>query len=566
MLSLYSRLLNPKMMELSPNSNTLLFYFLKWENEKPNEPFLKQPFGDSYTIYSWADVGRLSRQIAASLQQKGFQKGDRIAIYSANCAQWIICDIALLMGGYISVPLYANVSGESLHAILTHSESKFMFIGKLKPEDWKQVKDYIPTGVTTTTMDGYDRNGISSWQQFLDPNANFKGPEPSPEDRVTFIYTSGTTGMPKGVIHSNKSLVSAIKVAAPMAMLNQPGNRFVSYLPLSHAAERGLVEGGSIYSGGTIGFVESLESFVKNIQNIQPTHFFGVPRIWEKIQGNILEKLPQKKLNILLSLPIVSSYIKYKIRKSLGLNKAKIILSGAAPLSREIILWYQSIGITIREAYGMSENYNVLSMNPPEDIRPGTVGILYPDQEVKILPKTQEIIQKCDWLMEGYYKEKELTEKTIRDGWLYTGDMGKFDADGYLTIIGRVKDIFKTSKGEYITPAPIEQQFNNLVEIDQACVVGSKYTQPFVLVVLSGVGRKKSKQLMERLLLNVMEQINQKGSRYQKLKKVIVVKEEWTTENELLTPSLKMKRNALTEKYEDTLRLLYENPEKISWE
>ena len=553
-------------MESFPNSNTLLFYFLKWEREQPNEPFLKQPLGESYTIYSWADVGRLSRQITASLQQKGFQKGDRIAIYSANCAQWIICDIALLMGGYISVPLYANVSGESLQAILTHSESRFMFIGKLKPDDWEQVKNYIPAGVSTTTMDGYDKTGISPWQQFLDPTANFVEHKPSPEDRVTFIYTSGTTGMPKGVIHTNKSLVSAIKVAAPMAILDQPGNRFVSYLPLSHAAERGLVEGGSIYSGGTIGFVENLESFVKNIQGIRPTHFFGVPRIWEKIQSNILDRLPQKKLNILLKIPIVSGFIKHKIKKSLGLDKAKIILSGAAPITPEIILWYKSIGITIREAYGMSENFNVLSMNPPENIRPGTVGILYPNQEVKIIPETQEIIQKCDWLMEGYYKEKDLTEKTIRDGWLYTGDMGEFDADGYLTIIGRVKDIFKTSKGEYITPAPIEQKFNNLIEIDQACVIGSKYPQPFVLIVLSRVGLQTSKQHMEDLLLNIIQEINHNGSRYQRLKKVIVAKEEWTTENGLLTPSLKMKRNSLSEKYEEAMKLLYENPETISWE
>lgn len=553
------------MTDSLPNSHTLLYYFLKWEREKPNEPFLKQPFGDNYNIYTWSDVGTISRQIAATLQQKGYQKGDRIAILSANCAEWIICDIALLMGGFISVPLYANVSGETLKAILTHAECKFMFVGKLKPEDWKQVKDQIPQNVATATMDGYNRKGIPSWQQFLDPSANPVKQHPSPEDPVTFIYTSGTTGMPKGVVHTNKSMVSALKVAASMAMLDEPGNRFVSYLPLSHAAERGLVEGGSIYCGGTVGFVESQDSFVKNIQSIQPTHFFGVPRIWEKIQGNILEKLPQKKLNILLKLPVVSGYIKWKIRNSLGLGKAKIILSGAAPLSREIILWYQSIGITIREAYGMSENFNVLSINPPGKIRPGTVGILYPDQEVKIVAETQEIIQKCDWLMEAYYKEKEITENTIRDGWLHTGDMGKFDTDGYLTIIGRVKDIFKTSKGEYITPAPIEQQFINLVEIDQACVLGSKYAQPFVLVVLSGVGRNKSKQAMDQLLSKIMEEFNQKGSRYQQLKKVIVVNEEWTTENGLLTPSLKMKRNALSEKYEDALKLVYEKEEKISW-
>ncbi|XOV93887.1 MAG: AMP-binding protein [Bacteroidota bacterium] len=545
---------------------TLLHYFLKWETEKPDNPFLKQPYGDTYKVYSWAEVGKISRQIAATLQKKGYQKGDRIALLSANCAQWFMVDIALVMGGFISVPLYANVSSETLQTILAHSESKFLFIGKLKAEDWEQIKGSVPSEVPTATMDGYDREEMLSWNEFLDPSAKFVMNNPSPKDWVTFIYTSGTTGMPKGVIHTNKSMISALKVAASLAMLDQTGNRFVSYLPLSHAAERGLVEGGSIFCGGTVGFVESQDTFVKNIQGIQPTHFFGVPRIWEKIQSNILEKLPQWQLNVLLKLPVVSSYIKSKIRRSLGLGKAKIILSGAAPISREIILWYRSIGITIREAYGMSENYNVLSMNPPDNIRPGTVGILYPDQEVKIVPDTLEIIQKCDWLMEGYYKEKELTEMTIRNGWLHTGDMGKIDEEGYLSIIGRVKDIFKTSKGEYITPAPIEQQFTDLVEVDQACVMGSKYAQPFVLVVLSAVGKKISKLVISEILLKVLNEVNRQGSRFQQVKKVIIVKEEWTTENGLLTPSLKMKRNDLSKKYEETLESIYDNNEEVSWE
>ncbi len=545
---------------------TLLHYFLKWEKEIPDAPFLKQPSGDNCRVYTWQETGSIARQIAATLQHKGYQKGDRIALLSANCAQWILCDIALLMGGFISVPLYANVSGETLQSILAHSESKFLFIGKLKPEDWDQMKDFIPSEISTVCMDGYDREEIVPWKEFIDPTSSISMHDPSPQDPVTFIYTSGTTGMPKGVIHSNKSMVGAIKAAAPLVMLDQPGNRFISYLPLSHAAERGLVEGGSIFCGGMVGFVESQETFIKNIQSIQPTHFFGVPRIWEKIQNNILHKLPQRKLDLMLRLPILASYIKKKIINSLGLGKAKIILSGAAPISKELILWYQRIGITIREAYGMSENFNVLSMNPPKDIRPGTVGILYPEQEVKIVPETQEIIQKCDWLMEGYYKEKELTEKTIRNGWLYTGDMGRFDGDSYLSIIGRVKDIFKTSKGEYITPAPIEQQFTDQIEIDQACVLGSIYPQPFLLVVLSEAGRKISKQRIERLLLNLLKDVNQHTSRYQQLKKVIVVKDEWTTENALLTPSLKMKRNGLSEKYEKALKSIYESEEEISWE
>ena len=217
-------------------------------------------------------------------------------------------------------------------------------------------------------------------------------------------------------------------------------------MPLCHTAERGILEFGSLYSGGTISFVESLDTFAKNLSEAEVTHFFGVPRIWEKMQQKVLEKLPQSRLNTLLKIPIINSLIKKKIRSGMGLTKAIHMLSGAAPISPELLRWYERIDIPIQEGYGMTENFNACTVNPISDRRPGFVGRFYDGMEHKIVPETGELIIKAPWVFLGYYKEQQLTDETIVDGWLHTGDVGKVDDDGYLKITGRVKEIFKTSK------------------------------------------------------------------------------------------------------------------------
>lgn len=545
---------------------TILDYFLKWEKEKPEDTFLKQPSGNNWVNFTWRQVGEEARKIAGALQQQGFVRGDRIALLSANCAQWIITDLALMMGGYISVPLYANVSASAMQKILADSGARFLFIGKLLPKDWHNLSQAIPESVQTATLDGYDKEGIKPWATFI---RSFTTPSllsPKPEDVFTIIYTSGTTGDPKGVVHTFGSVLNAVQVASDAFMLNRSGNRFISYLPLSHAAERGLIESGGIYCGGTIAFVESIDSFAATLQTVQPTHFFGVPRIWEKFQAKILEKLPQGKLSLLLKIPIVAGIIRAKIKKSLGLNKAELLVTGAAPIAPELISWFQKLDLVICEAYGLSEDFSVLSMNPKDSIRIGTVGKLFDKQEVYVDPETHEIRQRCGWLMQGYYNNPELSAKTIVNGFLYTGDMGHLSADGFLTITGRVKDIFKTTKGEYISPSALEMKFTGLDIVDQACVMGAQYPQPFVLIVLSEIGKTMDQIEVNTQLQAILDMVNRDVMEYQKLKKAIIVKEEWTNDNDLLTPTLKMKRNVLSKKYESALKPVYEKKELVSWE
>lgn len=541
-------------------------YFLKWENETPDAPFLRQPTGNTWQEYTWKEAGTAARKVVARLQEMGLAPGSRIGIWSANHAEWIICDLAIMLGGYISVPIYANINAETLKNILLHAECSLLFIGKLLPKDWDTVHPYIPETIKTVTMRGFEKENITRWEDFVSTDAPAKVINTDPDDIQTIIYTSGTTGMPKGVIHSYSTIINAIDNARDIVRLMQPGNRFLSYLPLSHAAERGLVEFGAIYCGGTISFVESLDTFATNIQQVKPTHFFGVPRVWEKFQSRILEKMPQSRLDILLAIPVVSGIIRRKIQATLGLDKAIVIFTGAAPVPVDLLRWFGRLGIHLQEAYGLSEDFNLCAMNPKEDIRVGTVGKIMENQEVKIDPETSEVLQKCNWLMKGYYKEPELTAKALQDGYLYTGDIGEIVADKYLKITGRLKDIFKTAKGEYIAPFNTEMHFLSLKEVDQACLMGSHYPQPFIVLVLSEYGKSISRPELTKVLERALDHCNQGSMGYSQVKKAIIVKEEWTNENNLLTPTLKMKRNVLSQKYEPRLEHVYHLDELVSWE
>lgn len=343
----------------------ILGYFLKWEETTPDAVFLRQPLGNVWQEYTWQEVGIKARQLVARWQEMKVAPGSRIAILSQNCAEWIICDLAIMMGGYVSVPLYANVDAQTLQDILNHSEAQILIIGKMNPQDWQQIRTAIPAPVKTFSMSGYERDQILTWNEFVTGKKQEAAiTYPALDDMLTIIYTSGTTGMPKGVVHTYGTMIKAVEAAQDLVFFNNGGNRFFSYLPLSHAAERGLVEFGAIFSGGSISFVESLETFAANLQAVQPTHFLGVPRIWEKFQLNIRQKLPQNRLDLLLKIPIVSYFLRRKIKKALGLNKAIILLTGAAPISPDLLHWFARLGFRIQEAYGLSENFNVCAINP----------------------------------------------------------------------------------------------------------------------------------------------------------------------------------------------------------
>ncbi|MEY4930310.1 MAG: hypothetical protein RI909_1034 [Bacteroidota bacterium] len=523
------------------SQSTPLLQFLKWEKEVPNDLFLRQPYQGEWRNWTFEQAGEEIRKVAAGLRRLNLPDRSNVAILSKNCAQWIMADLAIMMAGHISVPLYATLTAPSIQQILEHSESKAIIIGKL--DQYKAQQEGIPAGVIRIGMELYGIQEDHSWEKMLAAEKpTTEVATWSPDELLTIMYTSGTTGKPKGVMHSAGNFDAIINVAA--SDLNLPMRpKLFSYLPISHIAERLGVEMIGIYRGAMFSFAETLESFPKNLADTQPDLFFAVPRIWAKFREKISEKLPPKKLDTLLSIPIINNVIRKSIKKKLGLSKATHIYSGAAPISVDMLEWFNKIGVTIYQAIGMTEDCIYSHFNRAGANRFGTVGKALTGLQFKIADDGEMRI-KTPSLMKGYYKEPELSAASFdEEGFLKTGDKAEKDRDGFVTIVGRVKDQFKTDKGKYVSPAPIEMMLLANQDIEQACVVGMGIPQPIALVVLSALGKAKSKEDIALSLTTSLNEVNPNLESYEKLEKVVIMKDDWTMENGLITPTLKVKRN-----------------------
>ena len=545
-------------MQANSDKTLFEFHFYQWEKKYKDKTFLKQPFGDTWEEYTWGEVGQKARQLATGLQSLGLRENAHIGLISKNCREWIIADLAIMMAGYISVPFFPSLPSNEIKNLLNFGDVDLLFAGKV--EDWEEQKKGVPADLPIIAFPHY--KGCSKieeghqWHTFIDQfEALEYTHQPKLSDTWTIIFTSGTTGNPKGVVldyNANQKTSELIYKENPFNIDFKGQNDFFSYLPLNHIAERVVVEFAAYRFGGTISFAESLDTFAQNLQDAQPTVFFAVPRIWTKFQMGILAKLPQEKLDKILKIPILSWIIKRKLKKSLGLGQAKTTVSAAAPMLDSQRTWFRKIGIDIFNAYGMTENCAVSTLlNDKVTNKPGSVGIAQPMVEIKIDEASNEILMRGPFVMQGYYKQPELTNEVLKDGWLHTGDQGHLDEEGYLFITGRVKDLFKTSKGKYIEPLTLESYFADITDFEQLCVVGLGLPQPICLAVLSEVGATKSKETLEKQLLKHLELVNIKVLRFQKISTIVIVKEPWTVENGLTTPTLKIKRNQVDKKYEE---------------
>ena len=535
----------------------------KWEKETPNKIYMRQPIKDLWHDWTWKETAEQVRKMAGYLKSLNLQQGSRIGILSKNCAHWMFSDLAIMMSGHVSVPLYPNLNAETLKQILEHSETQVLFVGKL--DEFESMRPGVPANVQCIAYPFYNEEGYPIWDDLVqDVFPISEDVVRDPEELATIIYTSGTTGMPKGVMHKFFNFGFAAKNAVNTIDLENT-EKFFSYLPLCHIAERLLVEMGSLYTGGQVSFAESLDTFAQNLSETQPTVFLGVPRIWTKFQQGVLAKLPQKKLNVLLSIPIISSLIKKKIRNGLGLNGATNVFTGAAPTPTSIIKWFERLGIKIQEAYAMTENCCYSHVTLKDHIKIGCVGKALPRCQVK-LSEQNEILIKHDALMLGYYKEEKMSAETIKDGWLYTGDEGSIDLDGFLKITGRVKDLFKSSKGKYVAPSPIEMKLSANKNIENVCVVGDGLPQPIALVVLSEYGKGRSKEDVTISLAKTLSVVNPKLDNHEKVKRLVVLKDKWTIENKFLTPTMKVKRNSVEKMHKKNYEFWYEKDEYVIWE
>ena len=528
-----------------------------WEKTAPDRIALTQPMGEGLVQdFTWAQVGEQVRRMAAHLKAQGWEPGAKVAILSKNCAWWLMSDLAIWMAGYVSVPLYPTLAPATIRQILAHSEARACIVGKL--DGWEGMQPGIPADLPCISYPLSPLDAIRNyqgWGVICALNPPLQGEVLRPADALaTLIYTSGTTGMPKGVMHSFGTFAWALDSAIKRVPLTAH-DRMLSYLPLAHVVERVLVEHGWLRSGMRVYFAESLDTFSADMQRARPTIFFSVPRLWVKFQQGVQHKLPQPKLQRLLSIPLIGGLVRRKIKKALGLDQCRIAAGGAAPMPVALLAWFRQLGLPINEGYGMTENLAVSHLTLPGVNQEGTVGPTYEGVEARIDALTGEVQMRSPALMLGYYKEPELTREVITpDGWLRTGDKGFVDAQGNLHITGRVKDLFKTSKGKYVAPAPIEDKLV-MHEAVEACVVtGANLGQPLGIVMLNAGAVTRARDPVTRAALSTslaqhLQSINATLDPHEQLKCLIVVTTAWTVDNDLITPTFKVKRNRIEDIY-----------------
>ena len=545
-----------------------------WEKTAPNRVALTQPMGGgAVQDFTWGQIGEQVRRMATHLQSQGWEPGSKVAILSKNCAWWMMSDLAIWMAGHVSVPLYPTLAAETVRQILTHSEAKACFVGKL--DGWEGMKPGVPAGMPCISYalspDDAIRN-YEGWDAICARSAPLQGqPVRDANDLATLIYTSGTTGMPKGVMHSFGNFAWALDAGLKRIPMSGE-DRMLSYLPLAHVVERMLVEHGWLRTGMHVYFAESLDTFTADLQRARPTIFFSVPRLWVKFQQGIHHKMPPAKLNRLLGIPILGGIVRKKVMKALGLDQCKFAAGGAAPMPVALLQWYSKLGLHINEGYGMTENLALSHITEPGKNQQGTVGPVYEGVQQRLDPQTGEVQMLSQALMMGYYKEPEKSRECFTDdGWLKTGDKGSIDAQGLLRITGRVKDLFKTGKGKYVAPAPIEDKLVMHDAVEACVVTGANLGQPLGIVMLNAdtvarVADAGARAELEASLASHLKAINSTLDPHEQLQCLVVVTTAWTVDNDVITPTFKVKRNRIEDLYAKNYEAWETSGKKVIWQ
>jgi long-chain acyl-CoA synthetase len=562
-------------MAFTINDDALALQLLyHWERTTPDKVIFTQPTGgDQVVTFTWKQAMDQARRMAAYLKAQGIGPGDKVALLSKNTAHWLMTDWAIWMAGAVSVPLYPTLAAGTIRQILEHSESKLLFVGKL--DGWEGMKPGVPAGVKCIShpLSPDDaKKAYPGWDNIIAKTQPLAGNPLRPaDDLATIMYTSGTTGAPKGVMHSFATFAWGVTSGMRRVTSIESNARMLSYLPLSHVAERTLVEHGQIATGMHVYFAESLDTFTKDLQRARPTVFFSVPRLWVKFQQGINAKMPPKKLDTMLKIPILGGIVRKKILTALGLQECVFAAGGAAPMPPELLRWYNKLGLDLVEVYGMTENCGISHATLPGKQRPGTVGMVYDGVQSRIDPTTGEVQVKAPCMMLGYYKEPEITKAAITDdGWLRTGDKGALDGEGNLKITGRVKDLFKTSKGKYVAPAPIEDKLVMHNAIEACCVTGANLGQPLALAMLNLDAAAKAKTAegkaeLEASLAEHVKAINEQLDPHEQLDCLVVTAEAWTVDNDLITPTFKVKRNRIEDLFAKNYEAWVGMRKKVVW-
>lgn len=520
-----------------------------WAQRKPDSVFLRHPQTDgSIRDYTWSAAAAQVAAVAASFRELGLSKGDRVAILAANSPHWLMADLAIQLAGCISLPVYTSMSADGVSHVVDSCKPGALILGAAP--NWSGVEGCFGTDCPVVSIPGCSHDDARyQWEELRQRNdGNEPDVFPDLDDHYTILQTSGSTGTPKGVVQTFRCpVVSGYDFATTYR--TGESARFVSYLPLAHAGERTLILGCCIHGGGTLYFAGPPEGFLSDLQNARPTFFLGVPRIWEKLRQAALARFADR-----IDADADSS-VRGEIQAFLGFDELDTGATGGAPMPPELNRWYRDLGLDILEIYASSEIASAI-VSTHEHHREGSVGRALPDVDVKIADDGEIVIRSASQMLE-YYGEPEKTRQTTIDGWVHTGDMGRLDSEGYLYITGRLKDIYKTTKGKYVAPLPVERNFAGNKLLEQVCLVGEGLAQPVLVAQKSAVVESLSREEVEKQLSEMLASVNAKLQKHERIEFIILSDVEWNEANGLCTHSMKIKRANVEDKYKGVIGELY---------
>ena len=595
-----------------------LYYHLTEEfGPKSNHGMFKQKINGKYEDISYARVKEETDALAMGLASLGVKREDKVAIIAENRPEWVYTDMAVLGLGGVDVPIYPISTAETIEFILKNSEAVGIVVSNqfhmnkvLKIRENVKSLRFI---IVMNEVDVSEHADVFLLEDVKNMGKEFAKENPNhfvdsinlarENDLCTLIYTSGTTGEPKGVMLTHKNLISNAMAVHEIIEIGT-GDLFLSFLPLSHVFERMAGYYMPLTAGSQIAYAESIEKVATNLMEVKPTVMTAVPRLFERIYSKVkkgVDASPEKKQKIFnwaiaigeeynetkktengvpvglkLKHKLADKLVFSKIREKTG-GRLRFFVSGGAALARELGVFFEAVGILILEGYGLTESSPVIAVNRPYNYKFGTVGHTMPGVEVKIAPDG-EILAYGPNIMQGYYKNKEETEKTVKNGWLHTGDIGVFDAEGFLMITDRKKSLFKTTAGKYIAPTPIENLFLGSKYIDQFIIIGDRRMFITALIVPDFEALKEyadahrisykdpmeltqMKQIYE-MLEKDLGQFQRKLAGYEKVRKFTILEKPFTVEGGEMTPSLKLKRKVIESRYTELIDEMYEGLDK----
>ncbi len=564
---------------------------------------------------TWDDLGRAAREIGMGLASLGYEPGEVASILANTRQEWIYADLGALGAAGVVNGIYPTDSQAQVEYLMTDSGSVFVFVEDDEQLDkLLEVRARLPRlrKIIVIDMDGledlsdpqvislealrglgreHDAAHVGEWERRIGLR--------KPEDLAILVYTSGTTGRPKGAMLSHGSIISTC-AAYQRATPQDERDERMAFLPLCHIAERIGGEYHPIYTGSVVNFVENPDTVPENVREIAPTIFTGVPRVWEKFYSGVLLGLKQSgplqqwaykvaigigyrraKLReegkpvaagLELAFWLARLLVLNNVRKLIGIHRARLLVTGAAPISPDLLRWYMALGVEMIEAYGQTETGGGVTFNPPGRVRLGSIGIAVAPSEVRVSAEGELLVRGPSMFM-GYLNQPEKTAETLKDGWVHTGDVGRVDADGYFYITDRMKDIIITAGGKNITPSEFENQLKFSPFITDAVVIGDKRPYLVTLIMIDHENVEKFAQdsaipfsnyaslcrrpEVQELIQSEIDRINKTFARVEQVKKFRLIEQQLTAEDEELTPTMKLKRKLVNEKYKDLIESMY---------